>query len=89
MTRRKPDFLPDPRAWNEFQVACRLNRGLRWFQENRVQLEKGGFPRKDDLLGGWDSKAIERWMDARSGLDLAANSDEAAALNALARARAS
>ena len=88
MTAPKTKYAPDPRTWNEFQVAARLNRGLEWFRQHRVELERAGFPMKDKLLGGWDSKAIERWMDARSGLDLPESLAESQALQAL-RARAS
>lgn len=88
MTAAKPKYVPDPRTWNEFQVATRLNRTVKSFRDTREQLERMGFPKKDALLGGWDSKAIERWMDARAGIDLAANSDEAAALVAVHRLHA-
>jgi hypothetical protein len=88
MTAPKPRYTPDPRYWNEFQVAARLDKGLQWFQRHKATLEAEGFPRKDSLLGGWDSKAIEMWMDERSGLDLPSNTAEAQALKAL-RARAS
>lgn len=88
MTTPKPRYIPPPRAWNEAQVAARLNRGLEWFRKNRVTLEKDGFPRKDTLLDGWDSKAIDLWMDRRSGLVLAANDAENQLLGAI-HARAS
>lgn len=88
MSTAKPKFVPSPRIWNEFQVATRLGRGVNWFADNREKLERIGFPKKDAVLGGWDSRLIEHWMDARSGLNLSANSAEAAALQAL-HARAS
>lgn len=88
MTVPKPKHTPRPRPYNEFQVAARLNKGVKWFKDHQAMLEAQGFPKRDKLLGGWDSKAIEVWMDARSGLDLPANDAEAQALKAL-RARAS
>lgn len=89
MAAPKPRYTPSPRVWNEFQVASRLNHGLEWFRKNRSELEgKDGFPGKDNRLGGWDSKAIELWLDRRSGLDLPANNAEGELLRVI-RARAS
>jgi len=87
MPKPKPQFTPTPRPWNEFQVASRLNRGVEWLRKSRAALEAEGFPRKDLLLDGWDSKAIETWLDRRSGLDdVPYNNAEAKALEALRRA---
>ena len=77
MAKKKPTFTPEPRNWNEHQVAARFNRGQEWFRLNRTRLEKAGFPKKDDLLGGWDADAIDRWWDERSGLLEPANDGEA------------
>ncbi len=68
MTRPRPKFLPTPRVWNAEQVACRLGGGESWFYEHRPELEAKGFPRKDDVLNGWDSHAIEQWLDDRGGI---------------------
>jgi len=87
MAHAKPKFIPSPRPWNEYQVAARLNRGSEWFRVNRAALEAEGFPRKDRLLDGWDSKAIEAWLDRRSGLLTPVNDAESQALEAI-RARA-
>ncbi len=89
MSNAKPKFVPAPRPWNEYQVAARLNRGTEWFRVNRKALEAEGFPRKDPLLDGWDSKAIEVWLDRRSSLAIdAAHDAESQALEAIRRARA-
>lgn len=88
MSVAKPKFTPAPRPWNEIQVAARLNRGPEWFRRHREALESQGFPKRDALFEAWDSVAIERWMDRRSGLDLPENQDEAAALKII-HARAS
>jgi hypothetical protein len=88
MPKPKPHFIPQPRPWNEFQVAARLNRGVEWLRKHRSALEQEGFPRKDPLLDGWDSKAIEEWLDRRSGLEASpAINAEAQALEAIRRAR--
>lgn len=76
MTKAKPKYTPVPRAWDDFQVAARLNKGVAWFYAHRSDLEAAGFPRFDDLLGGRDANAIEAWMDSRSGLAQAANDEQ-------------
>jgi len=83
MAHAKPKFTPPPRSWNEYQVATRLNRGTEWFRSNRQRLESEGFPSRDTLLDGWDSKAIEAWMDRRSGLNESGNDAERKMLEAI------
>ncbi len=68
MTRARPKFIPTPRVWSEFQVACRLGKTEPWLKSNRDRLEAEGLPQRDLLLGGTDADAIETWMDRRSGL---------------------
>lgn len=68
MARAKPTFIPAPRAWTTYQVAARLNVSEHTFRKRRPELEAVGFPRFDDVLKGWDSEAIEHWMDHRSGI---------------------
>jgi len=69
MSKTINSFSPDPRLWTSEQVAIRLNRSVPWFYEHLPRLKQLGFPRKDEELGGWDSKAIECWIDKRSCLD--------------------
>ncbi len=68
MTRARPKFTPTPRVWNDFQLACRLNKTEPWLKNNRDRLEAEGLPQRDPLLGGTDADAVEAWLDARSGL---------------------
>ncbi len=68
MTRPRPQFEPEPRVWSEHQVACRFGRGESWLRDNRPRLQAAGFPEVDELLGGTDGDAIERWLDVRSGI---------------------
>ena len=68
MTRPRLQFEPKPRVWSEHQVACRFGRGESWLRDNRPQLEAAGFPQIDDLLGGTDGEAVNRWLDGRAGL---------------------
>lgn len=65
---RKPKYVPDPRMWSAYQVACRLGFSVEQFRLKRPDLEAKGFPQHDDVLGGWDSVAIETWLDVRAGL---------------------
>ena len=68
MARRRPSFTPDPRIWNEFQVATRLGHSESWLHSHRAELETQGFPTKDEVLGGTDADAISVWLDKRSSL---------------------
>jgi hypothetical protein len=76
MSQPKPAFTPDPRIWTQFQVACRLNRSEQWLMSNRRALEQTGFPKKIDALRGWDSNAIEAWLDKLSGVIHGSNIEE-------------
>ncbi len=68
MARRRPHFTPNPRIWNDFQLATRLGHSESWLYSHRAELETQSFPPKDDFLGGTDADAVEAWLDARSGL---------------------
>ena len=68
MTRAKPSFVPAPRIWNAFQVAARLGMSESGFHTKRADLERLGLPARDAGLRGWDSVAVERWLDERAGL---------------------
>ncbi len=68
MARRRPHFTPNPRIWNDFQLATRLGHSESWLYSHRAELETQGFPPKDDFLGGTDADAAEAWLDQRSGL---------------------
>mgnify|MGYP003655150724 FL=1 len=61
--------VPEPRGWTQAQVAARLGRSSSWLRKNKDALYRNGMPRPDPLLGNaTDSKALEAWMDHRSGL---------------------
>lgn len=66
MSRPKPSYTPDPRFWNDFQIAARLGMGEEKFRKLRPDLEREhSFPRRDALLlDQTDSKAVEAWLDA-------------------------
>ncbi len=69
MSRRRPKYVPPPRILTAYQVACRLGKSESWFRDNLAKLVSEGFPRKDDILNGWDSHAIEHWLDNRGGIE--------------------
>lgn len=50
-------------------VAQRLGHDPSWFFRRRSALEAKGFPKRDELLGGWDLDAIEHWLDRRNDKD--------------------
>lgn len=69
MSRASIKYMPAPRILRSMnQVANYLGHGEQWFADRRADLERAGFPRRDDLLGGWDREAIDAWLDERSGL---------------------
>lgn len=68
MSRAKASFVPTPRVWTAYQVACFLNMSEEKWRGRRAEYEALGFPKRDEFLGGWDADAIERWLDVRSGL---------------------
>lgn len=69
MTRAKKPYSPAPRIRNKIQIAARLGWSESTFDSRREQLEALGFPPRDELLSGWDTDAIEAWLDRRAGLD--------------------
>lgn len=67
MTRPKPNHIPEPRVLNDFQVACRLGWSVETFRTKRETLREKGFPQPDDFFGGYDSVAVEDWLDRHYG----------------------
>lgn len=65
---RKPTFTPEPRILTAWQVATRLGKSVGWLNQNLDALGRIGFPRRDEFFQGWDSNAIEAWLDRRAGL---------------------
>jgi hypothetical protein len=65
MSRRERQ-IPEARIWGHEECAARLNKSVPWFYDHRARLEQLGMPKKDEMLGGWDSKAFEVWLDTRS-----------------------
>jgi len=76
MSRRKrlDDVFP-PRVLSERETAYYLGRSESSFHTLKVALERQGFPLIDPLTGGRDLRAIDAWLDRRSGLDEMRTSD--------------
>jgi len=68
MTGARIRYPIDPRDIPAEKVARRLHLTLAEFLSLKERLFARGFPRPDPDTGNFDSVAIERWMDARSGL---------------------
>ncbi|TSD87034.1 hypothetical protein FFK22_019275 [Mycobacterium sp. KBS0706] len=62
----RPSILP--RVLSAAQVAAYLGRSLTWFSEHRAELEAAGFPPPLPLIGGFDKRAIDQWLDRNSGM---------------------
>lgn len=58
----------DPRDVPAEKAARRLGLTLASFEQIRDRLFARGFPRPDPDTGLFDLKAVEDWMDRRSGL---------------------
>ena len=68
MTRARPKFDFPPRGLTVEESAGYLGLGTTEFNRLLPRLESEGFPKPDALTGRRDWKAIENWMDMRSGL---------------------
>lgn len=44
------------------EVAQRCRRSVRWFLDNREQLQAAGFPAPLPGLGRWPAAAVEQWL---------------------------
>jgi len=62
-------------------LAHYIGHSSGWLRVHYPELCAHGFPRRDDLLDGWDLKAVDEWLDRRSKVG-----DRAAGLASLQRA---
>jgi predicted DNA-binding transcriptional regulator AlpA len=75
MSELNVDFEADPkslgkltsRVFDARDIAAMAGRSVGWFYARRRELEGEGFPRRDDLLGGWHKSAVEQWFARRAG----------------------
>ncbi len=68
MTRARPKFDLPPRGLIDYETAGYIGLGQSEFSRVLPQLEAEGFPKPDPVTGRRDRKAVDIWMDARSGL---------------------
>ena len=68
MTRARPKFDLPPRGLIAYESAGYIGLGESEFSRVLPQLEAEGFPKPDPVTGRRDRKAVDIWMDARSGL---------------------
>jgi hypothetical protein len=62
-------FAVEPRLVTPQKAARRLHLSLTEFENRLLDLLKSGFPAPCDITGNFDLKAIDLWLDRRSGLD--------------------
>lgn len=78
MTKPRHSTGIEPEVLTKEKVAALLNMSHGTFARRESDLVKEGFPKRDPLLGGWNLRAVHRWLDARaSGVrELPADDDE-------------
>ncbi|MGI4765368.1 MAG: hypothetical protein ACRYGP_09945, partial [Janthinobacterium lividum] len=72
-------FRIDPRDVPPVKAARVLGLTLPAFESTLPRLRERGFPVPDPDTGNFDLKAIENWMDRRSGLAKAEEAQDAGA----------
>lgn len=73
-------FPVDPRDVPTVKAARRMGLTVEEFETVKTRLFTRGFPRPDPDTGLYDLKAIEDWMDRRSGLSTALGARDASAV---------
>ena len=68
MARPKPRADIAPRIWTEEETAHRLGMSVATFRKRLQDLQCAGLPARDSLLDGYDSAAVELWLDRRAGI---------------------
>ena len=68
MTRARRKLNLPPRGVTDAESADHIGLGPTEYKQKLLQLEAEGFPKPDPLTRRRDIKAIDCWMDARSGL---------------------
>ena len=70
MTKPRPKFCVLPRFLTDGELSNYLGHSDGWLTPaRRALLERHGFPRKDRLIGRTDRRAVDAFLDRRSGLD--------------------
>lgn len=61
-------FIVEPRLIPSTKAARRLHLTLAEFNLKREALYRAGFPQACSVTGHYDIKAIDEWLDRRSGV---------------------
>ena len=56
-----------PRFVDRTRLAAYLGKSPSWLTKNLGALVGEGFPARDDLLGGWDLRLVDEWLNTRGG----------------------
>lgn len=64
-------FIVEPRLVPPTKAARRLHLTLAEFNLKREALYRAGFPQACSVTGHYDIKAIDAWLDRRSGVAVA------------------
>lgn len=62
-------FMPPVRIWGWRQIAEHFGCSVPTFKLRYPRLVQLGMPHFDEAISGFDSKAIEAWLDRRAALD--------------------
>jgi predicted DNA-binding transcriptional regulator AlpA len=57
-----------PRLLSAPRLAAYLGRSPSWLYEHLPELRARGFPAKVEVFDAWDRRAVDAWLDRRSGL---------------------
>lgn len=69
MTKPRRKFSESPRLLTDEELAHYMGHSIGWLTaERRMELERKGFPRKDGLTGRTDRRAVDAFLDRRSGI---------------------
>jgi hypothetical protein len=68
---RSRRFDLPPRGLTDADCAFYLGRSQSWLAEHRPKLEAAGFPPRMQLIGTYDRKAVDAWLDRQGGLEVA------------------
>ena len=65
---RKPGRRPPRIVSTTEALADYLDHSVTWLSTRLPKWEAMGFPKRDDILDGWDIEAVDLWIDGRSNL---------------------
>ena len=63
--RPRPEIMP--RVVGRMQLAVYLNRSESWLAVHLLEMEARGFPSALPIVGGYDLRAVDAWLDQIGG----------------------